>query len=191
MPSIPKAQMVTMAVMMGWRYLEIDVSEGTAELNYLRIMYASSMAVCLCAYGLLYTRVAGMANDGQTVKVTFKEPMKPTVVEEITVAEHDWRELKKLLTQSGIGMALIPFLHIKWAYTIPLVVQSINVPVTLFTHKFAQVHLLGNAAVGSMARPWKAPPSPFEGLTKLVGGEEPAEDAAIDDTKKKGKKKRS
>ena len=194
MPSIPKTQMISMAVLFGWRYLDVDLSEGGDELFYLRCAYTCSMAVSLACYAVLFLRIKAMP-EGSTISVTTKEPMKDAVTEEITTAEHDWRELKKLLTQAGIGMVMIPFLHLKWAYTIPLVVQSVNVPVAVLTHKLAQVHLFGNEAVGAMARPWKPPPGPFDGFTKLAegaagGGEE---EAATAEGKKKGggKKKRS
>ena len=198
MPTPPKSQIVLMVVMMGWKYLDVDVGPGTPGLIYLRFFYGAGMVLTACCFGALYLKISAMPMDPKTkVKVTIEEPMKPKRIEEITLPEHDMREWKKMLTQSAASMVLIPLMHYKWEYTIPLVIQGVSGPLMLLSHSLSQVHLFGQPAEGALARPWKPPPTPFDGLKKAFEEPEaaaaPAEQAAGDaggDAKKGSSKKK-
>jgi len=62
----------------------------------------------------------------------------------------------------AIGVALIVFLHLKYEFVRPLLLQIVLGLKNAWGTQLYQVHLFGKQPVGELARPWK-PKSPFGG----------------------------
>jgi hypothetical protein len=78
----------------------------------------------------------------------------------MTVAEHDTAELKQLFQQTAISIAILAFLHVKFGYVQPLILQSLFPFKNLFSSPLAKIHLLGRKDVNELKRPWPKP-NPF------------------------------
>lgn len=139
----------------------------------VRVLYAVSQSILfLCLYWC-YTKIQSK-NEKSLIKVT--EQPKPFSTEtpatfEQTIRDYDMSELKKLFQSSAISLALIGFLHYKFLYVQPLILQSILPLKNLFLNQIVKIHLRGKAPVGDLARPFKPEPSPFSMPTET---EEPA-----------------
>lgn len=80
---------------------------------------------------------------------------------EVTICEYDIAELKKLIQQTVVGVAILGFLHFKFDFVQPLILQSIFPFKNLLSSPLAKIHIFGKSAEsGELKRPWKAP-SPF------------------------------
>jgi hypothetical protein len=80
--------------------------------------------------------------------------------------EYDKNEVWKGLKQSGIGLAMVTFLHFKFGYVQPLIIQAILGFKTFFTTKEARIHLLHQSTgSGDLKRPFRVD-SPF-GMSSL------------------------
>jgi len=104
--------------------------------------------------------------------------------EEITVAEYDERELLKLRNQALTRGALVLAIHWYWAATIPLVIQVVSTPFSLWKEPLVRLYLRGEA----LRRPFPAPTNPLQQLFTGSAGGEPAE--APDAARRKKKRDR-
>jgi hypothetical protein len=67
----------------------------------------------------------------------------------------------------GIGMMAV--MHLYFAYTNPLLIQSIIPLKGAFEGNLVKVHLLGQPATGDLARPWKAAAGGMMGMMNPGG----------------------
>jgi hypothetical protein len=75
--------------------------------------------------------------------------------------DYDVEEVKKQMKQSFTGVAVVAFLHLKFGYVQPLVMQSILGFKTFFTTKEARIHFFnGRTTTGELRRPFRVD-SPF------------------------------
>jgi hypothetical protein len=80
--------------------------------------------------------------------------------------DYDKSEVWKGLKQSGIGLAMVTFLHFKFGYVQPLIIQAILGFKTFFTTKEARIHLFNRStSSGDLKRPFRVD-SPF-GMSSL------------------------
>ncbi|CAO3599310.1 unnamed protein product [Absidia cylindrospora] len=71
-------------------------------------------------------------------------------------ADYDKSEVWKGLKQSVIGLAMVTFLHFKFGYVQPLIIQAILGFKTFFTTKEARIHLLHQpTSSGDLKRPFR------------------------------------
>ncbi len=73
-----------------------------------------------------------------------------------TVGDYDLSQVKSLFFQTVMGAAIVVFMHLKWGYLRPLLLQSVLGLKTLSAAPIVQVYVLGYKAEGELARPWKA-----------------------------------
>lgn len=57
----------------------------------------------------------------------------------------------------AIGTAITIFIHSRWGFFPPLVIQTVTQPYNLFQTPLAKITLLGQKAWGDMRRPWQSP----------------------------------
>jgi hypothetical protein len=191
-PEIKLTMFLPIIVLMGWSKLEIDMSEGSDNLMYLRICFYTIATLCVCSVAYIRLTVSNLESKEDDEKITVTTPKSMGVeakVEELTVKEHDMKEVSKLVMGTLMPIVIISFLHFKWQYERPLVMQSVMMPFTLSDNKLFKIYILGQQAVGKLARPWTAPASPFAAL--LGGGAAAPAPAALKSKKKDGKKKKS
>lgn len=86
----------------------------------------------------------------------------------ITISEHDLRECKLQFQRIFFGALVTVFLHYKWGFVPPLLIQSIVHPITLYNSPIARVYLRGQRAWGDLKRPWEDPAKNFPGNWQAV-----------------------
>jgi hypothetical protein len=110
---------------------------------------------------------------------------------EQTVNEYDAAQIIKSAGQALFGLCLTCGIHYKWGNPTPLLFQCLMGPLGLFDEPLFKIHMLGHKAEGDLKRPFKPPPSPFEGLmgAPAAAAEEPKTSKAIEKAEKKRGKK--
>ncbi|KAJ3324077.1 hypothetical protein HDV06_000618 [Boothiomyces sp. JEL0866] len=161
---------------------QLDAPENT---NILRIAYASVQLIGLATIAYIYTRIKSKKDQ---TKLVYSEPKAPFSTEEpaltrTTFEEYDIGQIKTLLFQTFTGIAIIGFMHFKWGYLRPLLLQSVLGLRTLSSAPLVQVWVFGKEATGDLARPWKA-------ANPLGGGGEPATEKDIKAKERKEEKKK-
>lgn len=84
-------------------------------------------------------------------------------VKEMTEKEYDLEQWQGLLKNTAIQLAIMLFLHYKWAVTVPLLTQLVLSPIKMYTNELVQAYFFNVPTV----RPFPVPPSPFG---QLLGG---------------------
>lgn len=73
--------------------------------------------------------------------------------------------MKKIINSTAMTVLIIGGIHYYKASVMPLLIQSVSMPLNIVSSKLFQVYVLGRPAVGDLARPWKVE-SPFADLQK-------------------------
>lgn len=149
-----------MIIVMGLQKINL---EEMGIVPHIRIAFATTI-VALCA--LLYHTYNKCANGPQKddrVKVKAQEQFGNEVAPatECSVAEYDQGKIMDLVKQVCIGAAVCSGIHYKWEYAVPLVMQCIMTPMTVFESPVIQIHVLGKAAEGDLSRPFADAKGPF------------------------------
>lgn len=134
-------------------------------LNILlaRVFFCVAQAgvVAVCFYCLY--KITAKA-DRTTLEVTAKPdspmagmmggddiPPAPTVM---TVEEYDLMKVKENIKKTLMSLGLTFFIHLQFGFMPPLIIQAVMGPFQLYQTQFFRVHVLGQEAVGDLARPW-------------------------------------
>ncbi|KAJ2013089.1 hypothetical protein GGI06_003934, partial [Coemansia sp. S85] len=96
---------------------------------------------------------------------------------ETTFCRYDLGEVAKLQKSSLFTIAIVAFMHFKFGYIQPLILQTLLPMLNLYKSQLFQIHILGKPAVDSLKRPW-TPENPFAALT---GGAASTTDVAATD----------
>jgi len=171
--------LVAPAIIMGLNYAGIDYTNPNTILS-ARILYGVGQLAVLLLSLFIFLRIK-KNNDSTTFKIkkpvgmleAAKQAQAPKSegeddLEEVTVVDYDTAELWKLVKGNLIGMAITLFIHIKWGFVPPLVIQVAMSPVTLWSNPLVQLYLIGKPATGSLARPFKAEAPDLFGLQKKM-----------------------
>ena len=97
---------------------------------------------------LVYSESKNMFNPSDVTTIT------------TTVQDHDLEKVKEAFTQTLMSLGIMALLHLKFGFVRPLLLQSILGIKTLASTPLFRIYVLGQPAVGDLARPWKK--SPFE-----------------------------
>jgi len=65
------------------------------------------------------------------------------------------------MKQVVIGAGICSVIHYKWEYVIPLAMQCIMTPMTVFDNQLFKLHVMNCEAVGDYSRPFPEPKGPF------------------------------
>ncbi|KAJ3025531.1 hypothetical protein HDV00_012653 [Rhizophlyctis rosea] len=140
--------------------LNIDTPENTP---YLRAAYLGVQLISLAV--VLYIRLKVTAANDTTplIYTEQKNPFDSSQIEthKTTHKDYDLSKIKESLTQQAVGVALIAFMHLKWGYTRPLLLQSVLGFRQIMGTQLFKIWVLGKPATGELNRPWKS--SPFGG----------------------------
>lgn len=156
---------------------KIDLENETNQ-NYARLGFGVSTLFQLLVYVLIRQLVI---RKKDTTRLRYTKPSSPfesmgrpdansAVPETIitTNEEYDLEKVGEAIKQIAITACLISFLHYKYDFVRPLVLQSILPLKQVYSNPLVQIHLLKKAAAGSLARPFKQP-SMFDALGGLSG----------------------
>ena len=128
------------------------------NLIYIRAAYATSIALQLLILFYIRTKIL---SKGDTTPISYKEPKKPfeeTEPETIVtnVCDYDQNMVFAQLKQVGISVLVIAVVHIYFGYLPPLIMQAVLSFKNLLGVPLVKVHLLNQADVGELSRPWVA-----------------------------------
>ena len=87
-----------------------------------------------------------IGSDGETISTTYRD--------------YDLSQIKVQLNQIVMGVGIMAFLHFKFGYVRPVVIQTVLGLKNIMNTQLFKVYVRGLPAVGDLARPWKAP-NPF------------------------------
>lgn len=180
-PELQPKMFILPAVMLLVKFLKLDFAE---YVDQLRLGFA---AACLLTLGTMLTckSIAASKNDATELEVTSTNLKGEKETKTMTTCAYDQMEaLKKV--KAGLGsVCMVSLIHWKWGSPMPLLFQCIMQPMNLTDDPLVQIHLLGKAAEGKLARPFKAAPNP---LAELLGGDKQDDTAAVARKKKNEKK---
>ncbi|KAK9844425.1 hypothetical protein WJX74_002284 [Apatococcus lobatus] len=152
----------------------------TANLDPMYLVYfaVAATGVALAIFAHLYQQIARSQQPG-TVTYKSKDSKGRNTEHTVSIKAYDQIELKKLAGKLATGTIFIGGLYLWKQFTQPLVIQPIMSVVQLYESPLVQIHMLGRAAEGPNARPFKED-NPLAALTGGLAGqqEEPAADAA-------------
>jgi len=118
-PAFDPTSLLPLALMMGWKKLGIDTSEGTDALLYCQAAFVTAVALCAIIIVVIQRKAAANSTPGLLTVVEEEVEVKKTV------SEHDLGEVKALQMQVLIPAALITVLHLKWGFVQPLPIQAL------------------------------------------------------------------
>lgn len=163
---------VTMAIVLGTSQIlrrVVDLN-NQANVNYFRAIYIVSQLLQL---GVLFALRMVISRGAMGGKVVVDVPANPLTGEKAskqTTNDRDydldeiWKQIKQLL----MGAVFMLILHKFFGLIQPLVVQSILPWRALLCSPLFRVRVWGQKPVGSLARPFTAPPSPFGEIMKQM-----------------------
>ena len=122
-----------------------------------------------------YMALTIIVKDLTTLKYVEPPPMgsseEPKLIT-TTVHSYDLQQLRGLFKSQLMGVGMMAVMHLYFKYTNPLLIQSIIPLKGAFEGNLVKIHLLGQAAVGDLKRPWKA----AGGLMGMGGAGDPKAD---------------
>ncbi|KAI8325227.1 hypothetical protein GQ54DRAFT_246967, partial [Martensiomyces pterosporus] len=125
----------------------------------IRIGYAVGTTLLL-AFTFYLKSVIQQKNDTTALEYDDPTPGSQTGRIETTVCKYDLSEVAKLQKSTLFTVAIVLFMHFKFGYIQPLILQSILPLFNLYKNPLFQIHVLSKPAVDSLARPW-IPENPF------------------------------
>ncbi|KAJ2813337.1 phosphate transporter (Pho88) [Coemansia furcata] len=154
-----------MAVIFGTMHLVKRAGlESPEYAPLIRTAYAVATALMI-AFTFYLKSMIQKKND--TTALEYNDPTPgnqgaPRI--ETTVCRYDLAEVAKLQKSSMFTIAIVAFMHFKFGYIQPLILQTLLPMLNLYKSQLFQIHILGKPAVDSLKRPW-APENPFAALT--------------------------
>lgn len=179
-PEFKLSQIVPMVAMMGLQKYNLE------EMGYVRhveIGYIVIQVVCLGIMYLIYLSIGKMEDDGVKIQIPEVKQMGQVVApaKQQTAKEYDMDKLKEAVKQPLIGSLITAGIYYKWGSLMPLVMQVLMTPFTLYEGPLTQIHLMGK----KMNRPFPAPP----GMFGMPSAPAPEPKAAGDEPKAVAEKK--
>lgn len=166
----------------------IDV-ENLGLLFYCRVLFTCAQLLCLGFCVFIRFKIMAIPDSDTVVHVPavtqFGQQVSPAM--SLSVKEYDLTKWKEQVTQMVIGCLMCYGIHMKFEYTTPLAIQIFLAPTSILESPLAQVHLLQNAAKGSLKRPW-ATVGPFSMIQEAKKEAKKKLNEAKKDTKSSGKK---
>ncbi|KAI7888904.1 inorganic phosphate transporter Pho88 [Mucor mucedo] len=130
-------------------------------ISLIRSFYLGSQFVIIL---LSFYLLSVIKNKNDTTVLRYVQPgskqwdgkQTPDKLVETTNMEYDIADVKKQLNQGFTGLAVVAFLHLKFGYVQPLIIQSILGFKNFFMTKEARIHLFhANTSTGELRRPFR------------------------------------
>jgi len=171
-------QFVTLGVVFALRSMDLTEYE-----TLIRIIYGIMQAVCVITWFHILRKVKEIPEGGDKITIPaliqFGKEVKPK--KEATVQTHDRESWNEEAQKVAIGLVVVTGIHVYWKSLVPLVIQSIMVPMGIFGHSLFKAYVLGY----EVARPFPVnQPFSSAGETEPVKDEKKADKKAIKEEKK-------
>ncbi|KAJ1642039.1 phosphate transporter (Pho88) [Coemansia erecta] len=153
-----------MAVIFGT--MHIVKKAGLESPEYMPIIRSAYATVTAIIFGLTLYLKTLIQQKNDTNELEYDDPTPGSQEGRIktTVCKYDLSELSKLQKSTIFTVAIVGFMHFKFGYVQPLILQSIMPLMNLYKNQLFQIHVLGKPAVDGLQRPW-VPENPFAALT--------------------------
>ncbi|KAJ2490102.1 phosphate transporter (Pho88) [Coemansia sp. RSA 2050] len=138
--------------------------ESPEYAPFIRTAYAVATALMI---GFTFYLKSLIQKKNDTTALEYNDPAPgnqgaPRI--ETTFCRYDLGEVAKLQKSSLFTIAIVAFMHFKFGYIQPLILQTLLPMLNLYKSQLFQIHILGKPAVDSLKRPW-TPENPFAALT--------------------------
>ncbi|KAJ2362533.1 phosphate transporter (Pho88) [Coemansia sp. Cherry 401B] len=157
-------QMMQLVVIFGTMHLVKKLGlESPEYAPFIRSAYAVTTVAILA---LTFHLKGQIQRRNDTTALEYDDPTPGSQQERVvtTVAKYDLGEIAKLQKSSLFTVAIVAFMHFKFGYIQPLILQSLLPLLNLYKNPLFQIHMLGKPATDSLKRPW-VPENPFAALT--------------------------
>ncbi|KAI9476905.1 inorganic phosphate transporter Pho88 [Coemansia mojavensis] len=157
-------QVLQLAVIFGTMHVVKRAGlESPEYAPLIRGAYAVTTAIIL---GLTFYLKTQIRTRNDTTALEYDDPTPGSQQGRIvtTVAKYDLAEIAKLQKSTLFTAAIVVFMHFKFGYIQPLILQSLLPLLNLYKNPLFQIHVLGKPATDSLKRPW-VPENPFAALT--------------------------
>lgn len=155
-----------MVIIMGLNASGIDFKSPDI-IMYARILFGVMQALCIGIYAYIGIRSKKL-NDQTTITIKKKPGVFAAATatangdtnaasgtsEQQTVVDYDLEQIKSQLKSALIGSAITCFIHYKWEFVPPLILQAVLNPINLFSSPLFMIHVLGKKAEGELKRPF-------------------------------------
>ena len=143
-------------------------SEDPATKQAAWLMFVASAAISTLLFAFLTFRI-GAKKDATVIEVPVEDPSQGFVgkllkvegsdkapeKKKTTIFQYDTDKLREFSFQRTVlPSMIIIFVHFKFGSVVPLMLQSMNSLIGLFSFELVQIHLMGRPAVGKLARPF-------------------------------------
>ena len=176
-PEINLKMVMVPAMMLGLRFLKLDLSE---YVNLLRVTYLLSTLFTTGVYVYLM-QLARRSPSKETVDVIDKVPGDASKRRTLTIGDYDAEEAFKKIKSAAVAVCVVSFIHYKWGSPMPLLLQSFMQPFNLTDDPLVNIHIFKKPADGKFKRPFKVA-NPLADLLEGGGGSS-EDDAAAKKTK--------
>lgn len=155
-----------MAVIFGT--MHIVKRAGLENPDYSPIIRAIYGVATAMVFGFTYYLKNLIQKKNDTTALEYDDPAaqssqssSPRIV--TTVCRYDISEVAKLQKSTMFTVAVVVFMHFKFGYIQPLILQSILPLLNMYKNPLFQIHVMGRPAVDALKRPW-VPENPFASL---------------------------
>jgi hypothetical protein len=176
MPEMKLSQILPMVAMMGLQKFDL---EKMGYVRHVEIGYVVVQVICFAILFLIYTKVKGKPDGGAKIKIPEVKQMGQVVSPacEQTPKEYDMAKVMEAMKQPVMGMVITCGIYYKWGTLLPLMMQLLMTPLTLYETPLFRIYILGK----EMPRPFPVPAGPFDALMPKA----PAPTAEVADKKAK------
>lgn len=168
-------------------FRSIDQNDPSVQDN-VTLLFVVVTIGCVAAYVYIARKISA-ADDQAPLTYKDKQPFQSGEAPTVTTTNdaYDRGELRELFgKQVLIGLVIAVAVRYYWASLMPMAIQSLSIPMSIYNHNLFKVHVQGQPARNELARPWTKP-NPFGDLLGGFGGGGGSADAKASDAK--GKKR--
>ncbi|PIA12825.1 hypothetical protein COEREDRAFT_35454, partial [Coemansia reversa NRRL 1564] len=149
-----------LAVIFGTMHLVKKV--GLEDPEYALVIRGFYAVTTMVILGLTQYLKNQIQKQNDTTALEYDDPSSSSQQTRIvtTVSKYDLGEIAKLQKSTLFTAAIVVFMHFKFGYIQPLILQSLLPMLNLYKNPLFQIHILGKPAIDSLKRPW-IPENPF------------------------------
>lgn len=184
-PEFKLSQILPMVAMLGLQKFDLE------QMGYVRHVEVGYVIVQLLSFATLYvvyTRINQMKDDGVKIKIPevkqLGQVVCPAMVQ--THKEYDLAQWKEAVKQPLIGFVILGGIYYKWGSLMPLVMQLLMTPMTVYEAPLTQIHILGKEKTRPFPKPnpFGMPSAPEPPAEAIEEEEDEVEEESSVDVKK-------
>ncbi|KAJ1663615.1 phosphate transporter (Pho88) [Coemansia sp. RSA 1646] len=136
--------------------------EDPEYMPLIRSVYGIATALMI---GLTFYMKSMVTKKNDTTALEYDDPAPGNQGERIvtTNVKHDISEIAKLQKSTLMTVGIVVFMHFKFGYIQPLILQTLLPMLNMYKSPLFQIHILGKPATDDLKRPW-IPANPFAGF---------------------------